>query len=70
MVKYLDQLPRCLLLTEFKKETSANDQWKTPERKPGVADPFDIAPGGAPRVTADVQSTKLKSMLAGLKSTS
>jgi len=41
--------------------------WEKPALKAGVPDPLDIPPGG-PKVSGDAQSTKLKQMLAGLKS--
>jgi hypothetical protein len=48
-------------------ETKPATKWETPRLKEGIADPLDIGPGGAPKVTGEAQSTKLKQMLAGLK---
>ena len=44
-------------------ESSAS-KWEKPKRNPDMPDPLEYTP----KVTADVQSTKLKQMLAGLKS--
>ena len=43
---------------------SKNNKWEMP--KSNRPDPLDIEPGGTPK--GDIQSTKLKQMLAGLKS--
>jgi KaiC/GvpD/RAD55 family RecA-like ATPase len=48
-------------------ETKPATKWEIPKLKEGIADPLDIAPGGAPKVTGEAKSTKLKQMLAGLK---
>jgi len=53
------------IMNQIKTQTST---WEKPTLKAGIPDPLDIEPGGAPRVTGDAQSTKLKQMLAGLKS--
>jgi len=45
---------------------SQSTTWEKPMLKPGIPDPLDIPPGG-PKVSGDIQSTKLKQMLAGLK---
>jgi hypothetical protein len=47
-------------------ESSAS-KWEKPKRNPDMPDPLEY-PASGPKVTADVQSTKLKQMLAGLKS--
>jgi hypothetical protein len=46
---------------------SSKSKWEMPKRSSGTPDTLDIEPGGAPKVHADVQSTKLRQMLAGLK---
>ena len=46
-------------------DTSA--PWEVPTRDPSKPDPLDIAPGGAPKITADVQSAKLKQLLGQIK---
>ena len=43
---------------------SSQSKWEKPKRNPDMPDPLEYTP----KVTADVQSTKLKQMLAGLKS--
>jgi hypothetical protein len=47
---------------------SSKSKWEMPKRSSATPDPLDIEPGGAPKIHADIQSTKLKQMLAGLKS--
>ena len=57
----MSQIKSSSTVTETK-----NNKWEMPKSNAGRPDPLDIEPGGAPR--AEVQSTKLKQMLAGLKS--
>jgi hypothetical protein len=52
------------IMNQIKTQTST---WEKPTLKAGAPDPLDIEPGGAPRVTGDAQSTKLRQMLAGIK---
>ena len=46
---------------------SSKSKWEMPKRSSDTLDTLDIEPGGAPKAHADVQSTKLRQMLAGLK---
>jgi KaiC/GvpD/RAD55 family RecA-like ATPase len=57
----MNQIKNSGTVTETK-----NAKWEMPKSNPSRPDTLDIEPGGAPR--AEVQSTKLKQMLAGLKS--
>ena len=57
----MNQIKNSGTVTETK-----NAKWEMPKANASRPDTLDIEPGGAPR--AEVQSTKLKQMLAGLKS--
>jgi archaellum biogenesis ATPase FlaH len=55
------------IMSQIKGSTDASkSKWEMPKRNTDTTDPLDIEPGGTPK--ADVQSTKLRNMLAGLKS--